>query len=377
MHIKRLQRILLSILLIICMGITGCGASSKEQDGKNKGNKKDENVLDEENLSDVGTSDNINEDEPFYIDDILGIYLDTKDILGVQYDLYESGLAEVTDVNKEFAKIQEEIEVDGVKYQVVALSGIYDEWTQFEIPSSIKYILERAFEHTQLQSLEIPNTVEYISGAETFIGSAIESISFPEDIKTDKEFSMFPHCENLKNIIIPDGVEVIDNLSNSGFLSVTIPNSVHTIEKGAFNECEELLEIMIPESVTTIESNAFGGCTSLKTLRIPGSVHTLALNMVNNTAIEEFIIPDTVTEYIDGEICEMPNLKTLKFSNSVNTVCEELDDCPNLKLIIFPDNIEDVDDFSLEGNGITIQVRKDVIDYFKQEFPNCNVVAKE
>ena len=42
-----------------------------------------------------------------------------------------------------------------------------------------------------------------------------------------------------------------------------IPNSVTTIEQGAFYECKGLISVIIPNSVTSIESLAFSSCTGL------------------------------------------------------------------------------------------------------------------
>ena len=44
-----------------------------------------------------------------------------------------------------------------------------------------------------------------------------------------------------------------------GMESVTIPNSVTTIDESAFNSCTGLTSLEIPSSVTTIEAHAFAG----------------------------------------------------------------------------------------------------------------------
>jgi hypothetical protein len=54
--------------------------------------------------------------------------------------------------------------------------------------------------------------------------------------------------------------------------SVTIPNSVTSIENWAFYGCTSLTSVTIPNSVTSIENWAFEGCTGLKEIVIPNSV---------------------------------------------------------------------------------------------------------
>ncbi len=60
--------------------------------------------------------------------------------------------------------------------------------------------------------------------------------------------------------------------------SVTIPNSVTTIRKGAFDNCNNLKSVTIGNSVTTIGEKAFTYCDSLTSVSIPNSVTTIGEN---------------------------------------------------------------------------------------------------
>ena len=89
---------------------------------------------------------------------------------------------------------------------------------------------------------------------------------------------VFYDCDNLKTIIIPNGVTSIgysafaycDNLT-----SATIPNSVTSIGGEAFNDCTGLIGIKIPNSVTSIEGGTFRACSSLTSIEIPNSVTSI------------------------------------------------------------------------------------------------------
>lgn len=63
----------------------------------------------------------------------------------------------------------------------------------------------------------------------------------------------------LKSYDWPDGVEAAGRFAfaRSGLNSISIPEGVKTISKGAFYHCDNLTEVTIPASVTTIEENAF------------------------------------------------------------------------------------------------------------------------
>ncbi|MDE7164409.1 MAG: leucine-rich repeat domain-containing protein, partial [Clostridiales bacterium] len=53
--------------------------------------------------------------------------------------------------------------------------------------------------------------------------------------------------------------------------SITIPNSVTSIGRGAFLDCRSLPSISIPNSVTSIGDWAFQLCTSLTSIRFNGT----------------------------------------------------------------------------------------------------------
>ena len=83
--------------------------------------------------------------------------------------------------------------------------------------------------------------------------------------------------------------------------NVTIPNSVTTIEPGAFYECPSLENVTIGNSVTTIEQDAFAYCNSLENVTIPNSVTTIGFHAFygcgyyDDTSHLTLDIPDSVT----------------------------------------------------------------------------------
>ncbi len=55
----------------------------------------------------------------------------------------------------------------------------------------------------------------------------------------------------------------------------TIPDSVITIEDGAFSDCTSLSNVSIPNSVTSIGDGAFSDCSGLTSITIPNSVTSI------------------------------------------------------------------------------------------------------
>ena len=54
--------------------------------------------------------------------------------------------------------------------------------------------------------------------------------------------------------------------NNTNITSMTIPNSVTTIERGAFDGCVRLTSVIIGNSVTNIGGSAFSRCSSLTSI---------------------------------------------------------------------------------------------------------------
>ena len=61
----------------------------------------------------------------------------------------------------------------------------------------------------------------------------------------------------------------------SDLTSITIPDSVRSIDIGAFAYCTSLTSIAIPNSITNVGDNAFEGCTNLLSITIPDSVTSI------------------------------------------------------------------------------------------------------
>ena len=81
--------------------------------------------------------------------------------------------------------------------------------------------------------------------------------------------------DKIKKVVINNGVTNIGGgafYECSNLTSISIPNSVKSIEIRAFWECG-LTSVTLPNSVTSIEASAFSGCTALTSVTIPNSVY--------------------------------------------------------------------------------------------------------
>ncbi len=91
-------------------------------------------------------------------------------------------------------------------------------------------------------------------GQRAFAGSAVEDVRIEEPVRGIATRAFY-QCTSLR--------------------SVTLPASLRTINRGAFNGCTSLIDVEISEGLTTIQVGAFRNCTSLRTITLPRSVRTI------------------------------------------------------------------------------------------------------
>ena len=197
----------------------------------------------------------------------------------------------------------------------------------------------------------------------------------------------FHMCYNLKSIIIPDGVVLIDSHAFSycssltnvtipdsvimincwGFASCTslaniiIPDSVTTIEEGAFSYCESLKDVTIGNQVTWIGDDAFYSCHSLTSITIPNSVTTIGESVFNfcdnlKEFKGKFISDDGRCLIIDGVLKAFAPASLTEYiiPNSVTSIGDfAFYCCNNLTSVTIPDSVTTIGESAFAANGST------------------------
>lgn len=133
----------------------------------------------------------------------------------------------------------------------------------------------------QLSKLSLPEGLKAI-GKYAFKGCRnLESIRIPASVECIGFFA-FNGCENLKSVTVDVDnpiydsrdscnaiIQTVDNTLVYGCRNSYIPDTVRSIGKSAFAQCEGLTEIFIPASIETIGDAAFDFCRELKKINLP------------------------------------------------------------------------------------------------------------
>lgn len=197
--------------------------------------------------------------------------------------------------------------------------------TSVIIPNSVTTVNSFAFKRcTSLTSITIPDSVTHI-GWGAFRGcTSLTSVTIPNSVIGVGE-DIFCTCTSLEKIEVSDtnqkycsidGVmfnkektELICYPEGKKEVSYTIPNSVTTINKEAFECCSFLTSVTIPDGITIIGNGSTNGCatfrrcTSLKSVSIPCSVTTIDSSSFDDcTSLETVYYGGTIAEWEAIEI---------------------------------------------------------------------------
>lgn len=153
------------------------------------------------------------------------------------------------------------------------------------IPDTVTSIGDGAFNRCgNLTNVTIPSSLTSI-GASVFYNSGLIEVTIPTDV-TSIAPSAFAACQQLSSINVMeensaytsvDGILYNKEATNlitcpAGKSTVDrLPNTVNTIEGGAFIACSKLTSITIPVSVTSIGSGTFDSCNSLADVYYEGN----------------------------------------------------------------------------------------------------------
>ena len=231
-----------------------------------------------------------------------------------------------------------------------ALSDHYESSIEtIEIPESVNEIEARAFEgRKKLKTVKISKNVTNIDS------SAFDGCNNLENIDIDENNKNYKSIDGI--LYSKDGTRLILDFSKK--TNITIPNSVVTIEKEAFNYRMNLEQINIPDSVTSIGEGAFCGCMALKNITIPNSVTKIESSAFSSCeSLTSITIPNSVTSIGEYAFYGCKALKNITIPNSVTKIeSSAFSSCESLTSITIPSSVKIMGVMVFAGDTTTVNV---------------------
>ena len=217
--------------------------------------------------------------------------------------------------------------------------------------SKVTHIGNHAFRSTSIKSVEIPASVNTLGDYAFIMCDQLESISVADGVNPDRKFYVedgvvyqdyvlddgtkgtelrfYPAAKTDGAYSIKDGVTALGNnsLQHAKFTSVTIPDSVRSINAYAFNGCTNLSTVNFGKNSTfgtELEKTTVGGdgafsncyglttvnnfpkgdvpqnvflyCRKLKTFTIPDEATAIGTGAFRGTAITSITVPSSITK---------------------------------------------------------------------------------
>jgi len=150
----------------------------------------------------------------------------------------------------------------------------------------------------------------------------ITSINFKSTLTTISA-SAFAECGGLTSITIPNSVTSIeeDAFYQTSITSLVIGSGVLSIEQGAFTNCTSLTSLTIPNNVTSLGSRAFQGCAGLISLTIGSGLTSIAdYAFAGCTSLASVVIPNNVTSMSSYAFSNCSSLTSVTIGNSVTSI---------------------------------------------------------
>lgn len=138
----------------------------------------------------------------------------------------------------------------------------------------------------------------------------------------------FRHDNEIKSVIIPEGVEVI--------------------KRSMFYKCTQLEAVSFPSTLKIVEDFAFYGCEKLTTIALEPCrfLETIGTSAFEGcTAVTELVIPDSVIGIEEASFLGCKGLETIKFQDDSQLEIlgsHAFKDCSRLTEIILPDQLKHI-----------------------------------
>ncbi len=161
------------------------------------------------------------------------------------------------------------------------------------------------------------------------------SVTLPNSITSIDAYAFY-ECRNMHTVNIPTELDTLGEYAFSycrELTEITLPNTLTSIPNGAFDQCEKLATVKLGNAVESIGDAAFNACQKLADINFPSTIKSIGSSAFSSChIIEEIVLPDGIE-----------TIGIYAFSNM-----------GSLKLVILPASLTSVGEYAFrDGNSAT------------------------
>ena len=136
---------------------------------------------------------------------------------------------------------------------------------------------------------------------------------------------------------------------NRNIVSLTIPDSVTTLQIRICSGCTALSEVRLPSGLTVIPDETFDGCSSLSTVHFPNTLRQIRSDAFCGTGLTEFIAPDSLTAIWGYAFKDCAKLTNVDLKNVSSVSGGAFQNCTALRSVRLSDELTELPDHLFDG----------------------------
>lgn len=197
-------------------------------------------------------------------------------------------------------------------------------------------------------------------GMHVFDAMDIEAVVLPDTITTI-DYGAFLNCDEMTSIDLGEGLTTIGISafeSCERLTSISFPDTLTQIGIEAFRGCEKLTSVAFPDSVTSIGMKAFADCISLASVNYPRNLTTCGGEVFADCPLVTRIeVPDGLQVLPASVFAGWNYLTTVSLPQSLTVIsASAFAGCTNLQEIQLPDALTTIEGYAFSGCSSLEQV---------------------
>lgn len=179
-----------------------------------------------------------------------------------------------------------------------------------------------------------------IIGDSAFAGMNMKSVTIPDSVTTI-ESRAFQNCKKLEDVVFGSNIAVLNGEAFrycSSLGKIEIPEGVTAIRGNTFEGCSSLTDVVLHDGITEIHAYAFKDCKALAQIQLPSGITEIRANTFENcTSLISVNIPYGVQRIAAHAFRNCSSLSYVSVPSTVTEIgSSAFRNCKNLRSITIP-----------------------------------------